>query len=61
MVIDVHQHLVGSGWVRGKFIRSTSKAMASRYNIIHGTKYDNSEYLTKVARTYLDPDADELV
>jgi len=61
MIIDSHMHLVGSGWVRGKFLRASSRAFARRYNRVHGTNYTPSEYLDKVARTYVDPDADELV
>jgi len=61
MIIDTHLHLVGGGWVRGKFIRSSSKAMSIRYNRVHGTSYTPSEFLDKISRSYVDPDGDELV
>lgn len=61
MIIDTHVHLVGSGWVRGKFLRSSSRAMSIRYNRTHGTSYTPAEYLDKVARSYVDPDGDKLV
>lgn len=61
MIIDSHVHLVGTGWVRGKFLRSSSRAFAGRYNRVHGTNYTPSEYLDKVSRRYVDPNADELV
>ena len=61
MIIDAHVHLVGSGWVRGKFLQSSSRAFASRYNRVHGTNLTPSEYLDQVSRKYIDPNADELV
>ncbi len=61
MIIDTHMHLVGSGWVRGKFLRSSARAFAGRYNRVHGTNLTPSEYLDQVARKYVDPDADALV
>ncbi len=61
MIIDAHIHLVGQGWVKGKFLRSSARAFVARYNRVHGTNYTPSDYLDKVARTYVDPDADELV
>lgn len=61
MIIDAHVHLVGNGWVRGKFLRSSARAYAGRYNRVHGTNLTPSEYLDKVARKYVDPEGDELV
>jgi predicted TIM-barrel fold metal-dependent hydrolase len=61
MIIDSHVHLVGNGWVRRKFLTSTSKAMSIRYNRTHNTKLTPGEYLDKVARSYIDPDGDRMV
>jgi len=61
MIVDSHVHLVGSGWVKGKFLRSSARAMVSRYNRVHGTSLTPADYLDKVARKYVDPDGDELV
>lgn len=61
MIIDSHVHLVGNGWVRGKFIKSSSTSHTYKYNRIHGTNLTPSEYLDKHLRRYVDPDGDELV
>lgn len=61
MFVDAHVHLVGSGWVRGKFTRSAMRAQVIRYNRVHGTKYDIGDLIEKVMRKYIDPDGDGLV
>ena len=61
MIIDAHVHLVGSGWVKGKFTRSAMRAQSTRYNRVHGTNYSVSELIDNVMRKYIDPDGDELV
>ena len=61
MIIDAHMHLVGSGWVRGKYVVNSARVFATRYNRVHGTNLTPDQFLEQVIQKYVDPDADNLV
>jgi len=61
MIIDAEVHLVGSGWVRGKYVIAAARAESAKYNLAHKKKVTPEEYLLKYMRPFVDPNADMMV
>jgi len=61
MIIDAEVHLVGSGWVRGKYVMAAARAESAKYNLAHKTNITPEDYLDKYMRPFVDPTADRLV
>jgi len=59
-IVDVHVHLVGRGFVKGKYVRETASWMLKRYNKVHGTNLSLSEFID-LRRWYIDPDGEKLL
>lgn len=61
MIIDAEVHLVGSGWVRGKYVMAAARAESAKYNLVHKKNVTPEEYLDKYMKLFIDPDADGMV
>ena len=61
MIIDAEVHLVGSGWVRGKYVIAAARAESAKYNLAHKKNITPEEYLDKYMRPFVDPNADQMV
>lgn len=61
MIIDAEVHLVGSGWVRGKYVMAAARAESAKYNLAHKKNVTPEEYLEKYMRPFIDPNADKMV
>jgi len=58
VIIDAEAHLVGSGWVRGKYVIAAARAESAKYNLAHKKRVTPEEYLEKYMKPFIDPDAD---
>ena len=61
MVIDAHMHLVGKGWIKGKYVANSARVFSAKYNRVHGTSLSPDQFLDQIMPKYVDPDADNLV
>jgi predicted TIM-barrel fold metal-dependent hydrolase len=61
MIIDAEVHLVGSGWVRGKYVMAAARAESAKFNLAHKKNVTPEEYLNTYMRPFVDPHCDKMV
>jgi len=61
MIIDAEVHLVGSGWVRGKYVMAGARAESNKFNLAHKMNVTPEDYLQTYVRPFVDPNADKMV